>query len=33
MTLRPKERKRTTIVRQGEPAIPNFEPIKNVYGS
>ena len=29
MTLLPKERKRTTIVREGEPAILNFEPIKN----
>ena len=30
MTLLPKERKRTTIVRDGEPAIAilNFEPIK-----
>ena len=30
MTLLPKERKRRTIVRDGEPAIPNFEPIKNL---
>ena len=30
MTLLPKERKRTTIVRKGEPAILNFEPIKNL---
>jgi len=30
MTLLPKERKRTTIVREGEPAILNFEPIKNL---
>ena len=29
MMLPPKERKRTTIVRKGEPAILNFEPIKN----
>ena len=28
MTLLPKERKRATIVRQGEPAILNFEEIK-----
>ena len=28
MTLLPKERKRATIVRQGEPAILNFEAIK-----
>jgi hypothetical protein len=28
MTLLPKERKRTTIVREGEPAILNFEQIK-----
>ena len=28
MTLLPKERKRATIVRQGEPAILNFEQIK-----
>jgi hypothetical protein len=30
MTLLPKERKRTTIVREGEPAILNFEPFKNL---
>ena len=30
MTLLPKERKRTTIVREGEPAILNFEQIKNL---
>jgi hypothetical protein len=30
MTLLPKERKRTTIVRDGEPAILNFEQIKNL---
>jgi hypothetical protein len=30
MTLLPKERKRTTIVRDGEAAILNFEPIKNL---
>jgi hypothetical protein len=30
MTLLPKERERTTIVREGEPAILNFEPIKNL---
>ena len=30
MTLLPKERKRTTIVRAGEPAILNFEQIKNL---
>jgi hypothetical protein len=30
MTLLPKERKRTTIVRDGELAILNFEPIKNL---
>jgi hypothetical protein len=28
MTLLPKERKRATILRQGEPAILNFEEIK-----
>jgi hypothetical protein len=28
MTLLPKERKRTTIVREGDPAILNFEHIK-----
>jgi hypothetical protein len=28
MALLPKERKRTTIVREGEPAILNFEQIK-----
>ena len=28
MTLLPKERKRITIVREGEPAILNFEPIR-----
>lgn len=30
MTLLPKERKGTTIVRDGEPAILNFEQIKNL---
>jgi hypothetical protein len=30
MTLLPKERKRTTIVREGEPAILNFEQIKHL---
>src|ERR1700722_9218134 len=30
MTLLPKERKRITIVREGEPAILNFEPIENL---
>jgi hypothetical protein len=30
MTLLPKERKRTTIVREGEPATLNFEQIKNL---
>jgi hypothetical protein len=30
MTLLPKERKRTTIIREGEPAILNFEQIKNL---
>jgi len=30
MTLLPKERKRTTIVRKGEPAILNFEQIKDL---
>jgi hypothetical protein len=30
MTLLPKERKRTTIVREGEPAILSFEQIKNL---
>ena len=30
MILPPKERKRTTIVREGEPAILNFEQIKNL---
>ena len=30
MTLLPKERKRATIVRQGEPAILNFEEIKDL---
>jgi hypothetical protein len=30
MTLLPKERERTTIVRAGEPAILNFEQIKNL---
>jgi hypothetical protein len=30
MTLLPKERKRTTIVREGKPAILNFEQIKNL---
>ena len=30
MTLLPKERKRTTIVREGDPAILNFEQIKNL---
>lgn len=30
MTLLPKERKRTTIVREGEPSILNFKQIKNL---
>jgi hypothetical protein len=30
MTLLPKERRRTTIVRDGDPAILNFEQIKNL---
>jgi hypothetical protein len=30
MTLLPKERKWTTIVREGEPAILNFDQIKNL---
>jgi hypothetical protein len=30
MTLLPKERKRTTIVRKGEPAILKFEQIKKL---
>jgi hypothetical protein len=30
MTLLPKERKRTTIVRQGEPAILDFDQIKSL---
>ena len=30
MTLLPKERKRATIVREGEPAILNFEQIKKL---
>jgi len=30
MTLLPKERKRVTIVRQGDPAILNFEQIKSL---
>jgi hypothetical protein len=30
MTLLPKERKRATIVREGDPAILNFEQIKNL---
>jgi hypothetical protein len=30
MTLLPKERKRATIVREGEPTILNFEQIKNL---
>jgi hypothetical protein len=30
MTLLPKERKRTTIVRAGEPAILHFEQIKKL---
>ncbi len=30
MTLLPRERKRTTIVRQGEPAILNFEQIRKL---
>jgi hypothetical protein len=30
MTLLPKERKRATIVRQGEPAILKFEQIKDL---
>ena len=30
MTLLPKERQRTTIVRKGKPAILNFNQIKNL---
>jgi hypothetical protein len=30
MTLLPEERKRITIVREGEPAILNFKQIKNL---
>jgi hypothetical protein len=30
MTLLPKERKRTTIVREADPAILNFEQIKKL---
>jgi hypothetical protein len=30
MTLLPEERKRATIVREGEPAILNFEQIKDL---
>jgi hypothetical protein len=30
MTLLPKERKRATIIRDGEPAILKFEQIKNL---
>jgi hypothetical protein len=30
MTLLPKERKRTTIVRKGKPSILNFEQIKKL---
>jgi hypothetical protein len=30
MTLLPKERKRTTIVREGEPTILNFDQIKKL---
>lgn len=30
MTLLPKERKRATIVREGDPAILNYEQIKNL---
>jgi hypothetical protein len=30
MMLVPKERKRATIVREGDPAILNFEQIKNL---
>jgi hypothetical protein len=30
MTLLPKERQRTTIVRKGKPAILNFKQIKNL---
>ena len=30
MTLLPKERKRTTIVREGDPDILNFEQIKSL---
>jgi hypothetical protein len=30
MTLLPKERKRATIVREGEPPILNFKQIKNL---
>jgi len=30
MTLLPKQRKRATIVRDGEPPVLNFEQIKNL---
>lgn len=30
MTLLPKERKRATIIREGDPAILNFEQIKDL---
>jgi hypothetical protein len=30
MALLPKERQRTTIIRAGEPAVLNFEQIKNL---
>jgi len=30
MTLLPKERKRATIIREGDPSILNFEQIKNL---
>ncbi len=30
MTLLPKERKRATIVREGDPAILNYDQIKNL---
>jgi len=30
MTLLPKERKRATIVREGDPAVLNFEQIKDL---
>jgi hypothetical protein len=32
MMLVPKERKRATIVREGDPAILNFKQIKNLAG-